>query len=72
MKVVGPNHIRQACRLDLLGELPLARFGNDEKRANATARLLRDRCDLAQGEKRGTLEIHRRGVGHNQRPIRAF
>src|SRR2546429_7236402 len=35
MKVVGANYIRQACRLDLWGELPLARFGNDKKRPNA-------------------------------------
>src|SRR2546429_8627262 len=38
MKVVGANYIRQACRLDLWGELPLARFGNDKKRPNEIGR----------------------------------
>src|SRR5215472_15794960 len=72
MKVVGSDHIRQTCRLDLLGELPLACFGNDKKRPNAAACLLGDRRDLAEGEKRRTLEIQRSGVGHNRRPIRAL
>ena len=56
----------------MLVELPLARFRNEEKCANAPAGVLRDSGDFAKGKKNRALEVDGGGVGHDERPVRVF
>src|SRR5215467_153297 len=72
VEVVWANHVRQPRCFDLSSELAFRCFRDNEKSPDASARLLRNRCDFAKREKSRAVEVHRSRIGHDQGPIGAL